>query len=174
MVGTCYFGKSSLRSLAANFARLYAQNYYLLPGSRTRTCCRKCEGLGIWNAVYAADPSASPDVLNSSRAYDFHWFRWYSYEDVRRSFSSNLLADAGDILLPIIYTREDLVSLDPVQEKIFTSLRDTNWDEMSVRARPHPLYLTIQTLKIPKTKPNLQPNPNLPNLRRHPIYLSAF
>lgn len=47
-VGTCYFGKSSLGSLPANFGGPCARNYYLLPGSRT---CRWPATLGIWNAV---------------------------------------------------------------------------------------------------------------------------
>ena len=49
-VGTCYFGKSSLDSLPANFGGPCARNYYLLPGSRT---CRWPATLspGIWNAV---------------------------------------------------------------------------------------------------------------------------
>lgn len=38
--GTCYFGKSSLGSLPANFAVPYVRNYYLLPGSRTRSRLR--------------------------------------------------------------------------------------------------------------------------------------
>lgn len=38
--GTCYFGKSSLGSLPANFAGPYVRNYYLLPGSRTRSRLR--------------------------------------------------------------------------------------------------------------------------------------
>lgn len=46
--GTCYFGKSSLGSLPANFGGPCARNYYLLPGSRT---CRWPATLGIWNAV---------------------------------------------------------------------------------------------------------------------------
>lgn len=49
-IGTCYFGKSSLGSLPANFGGPCARNYYLLPGSRT---CRwpTTLGPGIWNAV---------------------------------------------------------------------------------------------------------------------------
>lgn len=59
--GTCYFGKSSLGSLPANFVVPYARNYYLLPGSRTRSRLGEVD-LGIWNAVYAFDLSASADV----------------------------------------------------------------------------------------------------------------